>query len=52
MEWSPVCEKDIVEALRIRLNWKAPGGDQIVNFCLKQITATHKNVAALFNKLI
>ena len=29
MEWSPVCEKDVAEALRTTLNWKAPGRDQI-----------------------
>ena len=52
MEWSPVCEKDVAEALRTMLNWKAPGRDQIANFWLKQLTATHKHIAALFNKLI
>ena len=52
MEWSPVCEKDVVEALRTTLNWKAPGRDQIANFWLKQLTATHKHIAALFNELI
>jgi len=25
MEWSPTCEKDVAEALRTTLNWKAPG---------------------------
>ena len=34
------------------LNWKAPGRDQIVNFWLKQLTATHTHLATLFNKLI
>jgi len=52
MEWSPVCEEDVAEALRTTLNWKAPGRDQIVNIWLKQLTATHKHIAALFNKLI
>jgi len=52
MEWSPVCEIDVVEALRTMLNLKAPGRDQIANFSLKQLTATHKHIAALFNKLI
>jgi hypothetical protein len=52
MEWSPVCEKDIAEALRTTLNWKAPGRDQIPNIWLKQLTATHKHTAAIFNKLI
>ena len=52
MEWSPVCEKDVVEAQRTRLNWKVPGREQIVNFWLKQLTATHKHIATLFNKLI
>jgi len=52
MEWNPVCEKDIADARRTMLNWKAPGRDQIANFWLKQLTATHKHMAALFNKLI
>ena len=52
MEWSPICEKDIVEALRTTLNWKAPGRDQIPNFWLKQLTATHKHIAEIFNELI
>jgi len=52
MELSPVCEKDVAEALRTTLKWKAPGRDQIANFWLNQLTATHKHMAALFNKLI
>jgi len=52
MEWSPVCEKDSAEALRTTLNWKAPGRDQIASFWLKQLTATHKHIATLFNKLV
>jgi hypothetical protein len=52
MEWSPIREKDVAEALRTTLNWKAPGRDQIPNFWLKQLTATHKHIAAIFNKLI
>jgi hypothetical protein len=52
LEWSTVCEKDVAEALRTTLNWKAPGRDQIVNFWFKQLTATHTHIAALFNKLI
>jgi hypothetical protein len=52
MEWSLVCEKDVAEALRTTLKWKAPGREQIVNFCLKQLTATHKLIAILFNKLV
>jgi hypothetical protein len=52
MEWSPVCEKDVVDGLRTTLNWKTPGRDQIPNFWLKQLTATHKYVATIFNKLI
>ena len=50
-EWSPLCEKDIAEALRT-LIWKAPGRHQITNFWLKQLKATYKHIAALFNKLI
>ena len=52
MEWSPICAKDIAEALRTTLNWKAPGRDKIPNFWLKQLTATHRHIAAIFNKLI
>jgi len=52
MERSPACEKDVAAALRTTLNWKAPGRDQIANFWLKQHTATHKHIAALFNKFI
>ena len=52
MEWSPICVKNVVEALRTTLNWKAPGRDQIPNFWLKQLTATHRHIAATFKKLI
>jgi hypothetical protein len=52
MEWSPICEKDVAEELRTTLNWKANGREQIPNFWLKQLTATHKHIAAIFNKLI
>jgi hypothetical protein len=45
-------KKDVAEALRATINWKAPGGDQIPNFWLKQFTATHKYIAAIFNKLL
>jgi len=34
------------------LKWKAPGRDQITNVWLKQLTATHQQIDALFNKLI
>jgi hypothetical protein len=52
MGWSPMCEKDVAEALRTTLNWKAPGRDHIPNFWLKQPTATHKHIAEIFNKLM
>jgi hypothetical protein len=52
MEWSPVSETEVTMALRTTLNWKAPGRDQIQNFCLKQLTATHKYLTTLFNRLI
>ena len=51
MEWIPVCSKDVAEALRTTLNWKAPGRDQITNFLFKQLTATHKHVHVLFSTL-
>ena len=52
MEWSPICEKEVVEALRSTLSWKASGRDQIPHFWLKQLTATHKHIAEIFNKLM
>jgi hypothetical protein len=52
MEWNPICEKEVAEALRSTLRWKAPGRDQIPNFWLKQLTATHKHIAKIFNELI
>jgi hypothetical protein len=52
MEWSPVYGKEVVKGLRKTLNCKAPGRDQKPNFWLKQLTATHKYIAAIFNKLI
>ena len=54
MEWRPVCEKDVAEALRTTLKWKALGRDKIANIWLQQLTATHKHtrIAALFNELI
>jgi hypothetical protein len=51
MEWSPICEKEVAVALRSTLSWKAPGRDQIPNFWLKQLTATHKHIAKIFNPL-
>ena len=52
MEWSQIREKEVAEALRSPLSWKALGGDQIPNFWLKQLTATHKHIAEILNKLI
>jgi hypothetical protein len=52
MEWSPICEKEVAEALRSTLCWKASVRDQIPNFWLKQLTATHKHIAQILNKLI
>jgi hypothetical protein len=52
MEWSPVSETEVTMALRTTLIWKAPGRDHIPSFWLKQLTATHKHLAILFNKLI
>jgi hypothetical protein len=52
MKWSPVCEKVVAETLRATLNRKAPGRYQMPNFWLKQFTATHKHIAAIFNKLL
>ena len=52
MEWSPIREIKGAEAVRSVPSWKAPGRDQIPNFWLRQLTATHKHTAKIFNKLI
>jgi hypothetical protein len=52
VEWSPICKIDVAEALRTTLNWEAPGRDQISNFWLKHLTARHKHIAEIFNRLI
>jgi hypothetical protein len=51
MESSPISETEVTVVLRTTLNWKAPGRDQIPNFWFKQLMATHKYLAALFDKL-
>ena len=43
---------DVTVVLRMMLNWKAPGRDQIANFWLQQLTEIHTYLATLFNKLI
>jgi hypothetical protein len=43
MEQNSVCKKDVAETLRTKLKWKAPGREQIANFWLKQLTATHSS---------
>ena len=35
-----ISEKDVTDALRTTLNWKASGRDKIPNFLNKQLTAT------------
>ena len=52
MEWKQLSKQDVADALRTTLNWKAPGREQIPNFWLKQLIATHKYMAVIFNKLI
>ena len=52
MERSPISEREVTEVLRMTLNWKAPGRDQIAHFCLKQLKATHTYLETPFNKLI
>jgi len=56
MERRPISDMEVAEVIRMTLNWKAPGRDQIANFWLKQLTATYSNthtyLATLFNKLI
>jgi hypothetical protein len=52
MKWNPVCKKNVTEALRATLNWKAPGRERTPNFWLKQFTATHKHIAAICNELL
>jgi hypothetical protein len=52
MEWRPMSETEVTMVLRTTLNLKAPGRDQIPHFWLKQLTATHKYLATVFNKQI
>jgi hypothetical protein len=42
----------LIMELRITMNWKPPGSNQIENFWLMLLTATHKYLATLFNTLI
>ena len=44
--------KNVAEALRTTLIWKAHGKDQTQNFCLKQLIETHEHIGEIFNKLI
>ena len=41
---------EVAEVLRMKLNWKATGRDQIANFWLKQLTATHTYFGNLFQQ--
>jgi hypothetical protein len=43
---------EVAELLRMTLNWNVPGRDQMANFWLKQLTATHTHLTTLFNKHI
>jgi hypothetical protein len=48
---SPISETEVTEVLRMTLNWKDPGRDQIAHLCLKQLKATHTYLETPFNKL-
>jgi len=41
---------EVAEVLRMTLNWKVPGRNQITNIWLKQLTATHTYLATIFNR--
>jgi hypothetical protein len=43
---------EVAEVLRMTLNWKVPGRDQVANIWLKQLTATHTYLATFFNRHI
>jgi hypothetical protein len=47
-----ISEKEITVALRIMPKWKTRRRDLTANFWLNKLRATHKYLAALFNKLI
>jgi hypothetical protein len=40
-ERSPISETEVAEVLRMMLNWKATGKEQVANSRLKQLAATH-----------
>jgi hypothetical protein len=41
MDCSPVSEMEVTEVLRMVLNWKAPGRDQIANIWLLQLSESY-----------
>jgi hypothetical protein len=43
---------EVAEVLRVTINWKVPGRDQIANIWLKQLTANHTYLATFFNRHI
>jgi len=47
MKWSPLSEKEVTTGPTTLLNGKALVRDQIANFQLRQLTATHKYLATL-----
>jgi hypothetical protein len=51
-ERSPLSETEVAEVLRMTLNLKAPGREQVANSRVKQLAATHIYLATFFNKLI
>ena len=50
MERSPISEMEVMEIVRMTLNWKGPGRDQIANYRLKKHIATHTYLATSLTK--
>ena len=51
-EWENITTNEIKEALKKSHKWKSPGLDQIPNFWLDTLPATHTNLAKNLNKIM
>ena len=52
MGWMPIQITEITSYLSKAHNWKSPGNDQIQNYWLKAIPATHKHITKNFIAII
>lgn len=50
--FTPITEADILNAVKTKKNFSAPGPDGINNYWWKKLTTSHKHLARLFNTAI